>query len=68
MKRKVQVIPELKTGRRLLLIKFKKLPTFKMPSAFALAVFTVACVEDYYERGQSKYILIELTKFETSAR
>ena len=34
----------------------------------ALAVFTVACLEDCYERGQSKYILIELTKFETSAR
>ena len=25
-------------------------------------------LEDYYERGQSKYILIELTKFEISAK
>ena len=32
-----------------------------------LAVFTVACLEEYYERGRSKYILIELTKCDTSA-
>ena len=34
----------------------------------ALAVFTVASLEDDYEWGQSKYILVELTKFETSGR
>ena len=33
---------------------------------FALcAIFLVHCLEDYHERGQSKYIL---RKFETSAR
>ena len=28
--------------------------------AFALAVFTVGCIEDFYEKGQSKYFLKKL--------
>ena len=63
MKKQVEFIGELKTGRQLLLIRFKKLSTFKMVRK-TLAVFTVGCLQDYYERDQRKYILRE---FETSA-
>ena len=55
MKRHVEV----RTGRKLSLIKFKKLSTFKMLRYMSfltllwttLAVFTVVCLEYYYERG-----------------
>ena len=55
MKRQVEV----RTRRWLLLIKFKKLSTFKILRYMSflalvwttLAVFTVGCLEYYYERG-----------------
>ena len=75
MKRQVEVIRELKTGKRLSDLKgYPHLRRYDFSLsymsflAFVLdnqAVFTSACLNDYFERGQSKYIL---RKFETGAR
>ena len=46
----MELIREPKTGRRLLLIKFKKLSLVKMLRT--LSVFTVGFLEDCYEWGQ----------------
>ena len=72
MNSKVEVNRELKTRKPFSeLTKFKELSTFRYDAVIislryiTLAVFTAGCLEDYYEKVQSKKVL---RKFEISAR
>ena len=56
MKRQVEVMRELKTGRQLLLIKFKKLFTFKDATTLVISFLVFAldnynCFHSWVSRG-----------------